>query len=367
MSPTRQGGRADGLARVSLALSSGGFGGAGGMAGFVAALDLFFGSHPVTAIGNYSGVSAGSVVSSYIAAGISPLDIVKALFDGGTYKDYRPWTPSELYRPNLAELRPTGLRVARAALRRMGLGGAVGDEHGLLPSGMMSADGIVDNIRENLARRGIVRFSDLSRRLSIIFYDILTNSRVVAGNGKGEIDLPVAEAIAASAAIPGIFPPRRIDIDGRTVLGVDGGTGGYRIGVRDLDDVDLVIAYNHASFAPLEGKVSHVSAPTVVGLSLQLSVNQSNIDELASWIDTHPAAHAWVFQPPPRPMRSTLAYASIFEEARECFGLCQRWLREHFDYFSVVLANHGVTVDPGFDKVSFDDVKRLGADAKPKA
>jgi len=67
---------------------------------------------------------------------------------------------------------------------------------------------------------------------------------VVAGNGKGgaRFDLPIAEAIAASAAIPGVFPPRRIDIGGRVVMGVDGGTGGYRIGVRDFDDVDLVIA-----------------------------------------------------------------------------------------------------------------------------
>jgi|GEM_PF-3620913 len=65
-------------------------------------------------------------------------------------------------------------------------------------------------------------------------------------------------------------------------------------------------------------------------------------------------------------MRSILAYASIFEEARECFELCQRWLCEHFDHFSVVLANQGVTLDPAFDQVSFDDVKRLGADAKPK-
>jgi len=31
----------------------------------------------------------------------------------------------------------------------MDFGGAVADEHGLLPSGMTSADGIIDNIREN--------------------------------------------------------------------------------------------------------------------------------------------------------------------------------------------------------------------------
>jgi NTE family protein len=192
-----------------------------------------------------------------------------------------------------------------------------------------------------------------------------TNTRVVAGNAPGEVDLPIAEAIAASAAIPGVFPPRRIDLGGRTVLGVDGGTGGYRIGVRDLADVDLVIAYNHAGFAPHEGRIEHVSAPAVIGMSLQLAVNQSNIDEIASWMDAHPEAHAWVFQPPPRELSSTLSYAQIFGGARECYALAQRWLREHFDYFGTVLANHGVRVDPGFDRVRFDDVVALGSGVKP--
>jgi hypothetical protein len=63
----------------SLALSSGGFAGAGGLAGFLAALDLFFGVHPVTAIAHCTSVSAGSIVSSFMAAGISPLDLVKSL------------------------------------------------------------------------------------------------------------------------------------------------------------------------------------------------------------------------------------------------------------------------------------------------
>lgn len=351
------------LPRVSLALSSGGFGGAGGMAGFLSALDLFFGARPVTAIGHYTGVSAGSIIASFLAAGISPLDLVKTL-SGAADNEVRGWRPADLYRPNLAELAPTAARALRAALRRLGLGAEPAGEIGVLPSGVLSLDGVVANARDNLARRGVTRFSDLSRRLGIIFYDVLSNTRVVAGNGPGEIDLPIAEAIAASAAIPGVFPPRRIDLGDRSVLGVDGGTGGYRIGVRDLDDVDLVIAYNHAGFAPVEGRVHHVSAPAVVGMSLQLSVNQSNIDEIASWIDAHPEAHAWVFQPPPRQLSSTLSYAGIFEGARECYELAQRWLGEHLDYFGTVLGNHGVTVDPDFARVRFDDVVAHGSAVK---
>lgn len=354
---------ADCLPRVSLALSSGGYGGAGGMGGFLAALDLFLGSHPVTAIGHFTGVSAGSIIASFLAAGISPLDLVRSLSgrdDGGV----RGWRPADLYRPNLAELGPAAARAARAALARIGLGARREGEIGLLPSGVLSADGIVDNLRDNLARRGVTRFSDLHRRLGVIFYDVLTNTRVVAGNGPGENDLPIADAVAASAAIPGVFPPRRIELRDRVVLGVDGGTGGYRIGVRDLDDVDLVIAFNNAGFAPLEGRVAHVSAPTVIGMSLQLASNQSNIDEIASWMDAHPEAHAWVFQPPPRDLGSTLSYAQIFEAARECYGLAQRWLREHLDYFGTVLANHGVRVDPDFDRVRFEDVVARGSDLK---
>ncbi len=354
------------LPGVSLALSSGGFGGAGGMVGFCAALDLFMGSRPINAIASYSGVSAGSVVASLIAVGHSPHDILKAIFSGERVGDYRPWTPRDLYRANVGELRPTVGRMLRAALGRLGLAAPRADELGVLPSGVLSADGIADNIRDNLARRGVTRFSDLRHRLSIIFYDVLANERVVAGNGPGEIDLPIAEAVAASAAIPGVFPPRCIRIGERTVLGVDGGTGGYRIGVRDLDAADVLFVFNNASFATVPGGVTHVSAPTVVNLSLQLQVNQSNVDEIASWMDAHPEAHAWVFQPPPRPMRSTLSFDSVYQQARECYDLTQRWLREHIDYFGMVLAAHGVSVDPDFDRVAFDQVVAEGSAVKPR-
>lgn len=354
------------LPRVALALSSGGFGGAGGMTGFCAALDLFFGATPLTAIGQYSGVSAGSIISTTIAAGFSPLDIIKAVFSKKPHNDFRPWRRDEFFRANVGELRPTASRLARAALRRVGLGGESPAELGLLPSGLLSSDGLVENMRENLGRRNIARFSDLSRRLSVIFYDVLSNQRVVAGNGPGEHDLDIGDAIAASAAIPGAFSPRRLVIDGRVVLGVDGGTGGYRIGVRDFDDVDLLIAYNHASFAPVEDRVTHVSAPAVVGLAMQLSVNQSNIDEIANWMDSHPAAHAWVFQPPPRNLKSTFSLARMLAETEECFELGKQWLRRNFTYYSTVLAHHGVMTDPTFDAVSFSEVKAHGAAIKSR-
>ncbi|HRE90794.1 MAG TPA: hypothetical protein PK095_16835, partial [Myxococcota bacterium] len=221
-------------------------------------------------------------------------------------------------------------------------------------------------MRENLGRRHIARFSDLSRRLSVIFYDVLSNRRVVAGNGPGEHDLDIGDAIAASAAIPGAFVPRRLEIDGRVVLGVDGGTGGYRIGVRDFEELDLVIAYNHASFAPVEDHITHVSAPAVVGLAMQLSVNQSNIDEIANWMDAHPAAHAWVFQPPPRNIKSTFSLARMLTETEECFELGKQWLRRNFTYYSLVLANLGVTTRPDFDRVSFAEVRAHGSDLKAR-
>ncbi len=356
------------LPRVALALSSGGFGGAGGMTGFCAAIDLFFGATSINAIGQYSGVSAGSIIATNIAAGISPLDIVKAVFSGKSHNNFRPWRSDEFFRANLAELRPTAARFARAALRRIGFADNIEDELGLLPSGLLSSEGLVANMRENLGRRNIARFSDLQRRLSVIFYDVLSNQRVVAGNGPGEHDLDIGDAMAASAAIPGAFPPRRITVDGQVMLGVDGGTGGYRIGVRDFDDVDLVIAYNHASFAPVERSVTHVSAPTVVNLAMQLSVNQSNIDEIANWMDAHPAAHAWVFQPPPRDMKSTFSLASMHSETEECFELGKQWLRRNFTDYTTVLANHGVTTNPDFDRTTFADVRAHGSALKaPRA
>ena len=60
---------------------------------------------------------------------------------------------------------------------------------------------------------GHIRFEDLMIPVSVVAADLLTGEEVVIGRG------PVADAVRASMALPGIFHP--VDLDGKLL--VDGG------------------------------------------------------------------------------------------------------------------------------------------------
>ena len=51
-----------------------------------------------------------------------------------------------------------------------------------------------------------------------------------------------------------------------------------------------------------------------------------------------------------------LSYRAMFIKSREMFDLTKAWLLEHLDYFGLMLSDHGVQVDPNFNRFTFDDI-----------
>lgn len=368
MSPRR-------LPAVGMSLSGGGYGGAGALIGFACAVDVFLGPrHSVTDLASYSGISAGAIVASYLAAGISPLEMVYAHYNPG-HGPFRSPRRSDLYEPNWRELPGSLQRLGRAGLRtlqRLGRRGLTGVEPaevtrlGLLPSGLLSNRRLERMVRHNLESYGVNDFRRLDCRLRIVFYDLLGNQRIVAGNGADEVsDLPIAEAVTASAAIPGVFSPRRIEHQGRTLLGVDGGTAGVTLEMRGADALDVLFAYNHVGYAE-RPELEHVSALAVLSMSRQLHLNQRNRDEVASYIDSHPTRHVWMFESPDRPFSDMLSYRALYDSIGETFELTKTWLARHRRYFALVLEAHGVDLNPDFEEVAYEDVKRQGVRLKAR-
>ncbi len=362
------------LEGVGLTLSGGGISGSGAIWGFASALDLFLLSHEVTGFSSYTGVSAGACIASLLASGVSPHDVI-SWHCGRRPSPYIPLRPRDIGLPNWGEWARVPLRIGQAlgrAVVRLLRGRTAGRgprSMGVLPSGLFRNDGIAAFLRANLERAGCDDFRTLPCRLRVIFYDLLQNERVVCGSGPDEVaDIPIHEAATASAAIPGIYTPRRIRAGGRTMLGVDGGVGGVTIAADGADASDVLIAYNDADYS-VQADVEHTSAVAVLSLSLRLLFNQRNTAELARFIDSHPGHHVLVFQSSPLESAGLtspgpLSYGDALRAFKASFERTRDRLAREIDYLALVFEGRGARVNPEIAKVRFEEVVEKGRAVK---
>src|SRR3989442_14876718 len=92
---------------VGLTLSGGGVSGYGVMLGFTSALELFILSHDIGECESFGGVSAGSILAALLAAGISPVEMMRAQLVRPNPTDFIGFNRSDFLEPNLRELAAT--------------------------------------------------------------------------------------------------------------------------------------------------------------------------------------------------------------------------------------------------------------------
>ncbi len=274
--------------KIALVLAGGAVSGGAFKVGGLKALDEFLPNHKSTEFDIYVGLSAGALLGTSLAGGISPDEMIEAL--EGTSERLSQLRPIDFYFPNFAEFagRPLvfsaqlaaylpGLLMDLASVlpelpARVGPSFQTLLEHpsythletfllelfeevspkrpvpslgALLPSGFFDNSPIERWLSRNMAAIGAPnRFADLyretGRRLLITATDLDTAQRVVFGpdNDHG---LTISQAVQASAALPGFYRPARIN-------GVDYVDGGVRrtanIDVAVEQGADLVICYN---------------------------------------------------------------------------------------------------------------------------
>ena len=193
--------------------------------------------------GCYVGTSAGSIVASFLVAGLAPATRLGRLPEP-------PAVPG-------AEQRPTPLRQALDLAG--GIGGAAAAPLAALALSSSAPGGAL--VRRAALRRvphGRRSLADLGReversgarwdgRLRIATVELETGRRVMFG-APGAPELPVAAAVQASCAIPGVFRPVRAG--GRTY--VDGGVWSpTNMDAAEVQPGDRVLCLNPTgSFRP---------------------------------------------------------------------------------------------------------------------
>lgn len=170
----------------------------------------------------YVGVSAGAFISAGLANGFTPRDLCAKFIESETNTD--PFEPDILLRPALREYARRLSRLPElaagafaawldrsdAAYPTRGFFEALQGMTRALPNGVFDNAAIAAYLARMFDRPGRTNdFRKLAHKLYIVATDLDTAESVTFGE-PGFDDVPISEAVKASSALPGLYPPARI-------------------------------------------------------------------------------------------------------------------------------------------------------------
>jgi NTE family protein len=371
-------------ARIGLALAGGGPLGAIHEIGALCALEESIDGLDFTQLEGYVGVSAGSFIAAGLANGITPRALCRSFIENDGPRDdiIRPtvfiqpaW--SEIARrlaalPGLATQAGLQLLLRRksllTALERMGRG---------LPTGLFSNAPLEAQMRRVLQAPGRSNdFRQLRQRLVLVATDLDSGQAAPFGL-PGWDHVPISQAVAASAALPGLFPP--VPINGRWY--VDGALK-KTLHARVLLDmgVDLVICLNPlVPFDATQRRTrvlgnAHSRIPRMVDGGLPVVLSQTFRTLIHSRLElgmkgyenSHPHTDILLFEPDHRDPEMFLAnlfgYGQRRLHAEHAYQQTRAQLRSQRSSLSATLARHGLALNHS----ALDDPKRLLLSRKPR-
>lgn len=203
--------------RIGLALAGGGPLGAVYEIGALCALQESIVGLDFNALDGYVGVSSGGLIAAGLANGMTVRQLCAAFIEGAGPRADRI-RPTLFIQPAFAEyarrLAALPGLVAQAAqallLDRRSLLVALEHLGSALPTGLFSNAPLEARLRHLFGSGSRSNdFRRLQRRLVVVATDLDTGASVPFGLA-GWDHVPISEAVAASAALPGLFPPRLI-------------------------------------------------------------------------------------------------------------------------------------------------------------
>ncbi len=354
--------------------------------GVLCALEEAIPSLDLNGLDGYVGVSAGGLVAAGLANGMTPRQLFSSFIENdGPSSDIIK--PSVFIRPALGEylhrlsLLPKLVAQATygAVVQRRNLLATLEHLARALPTGLFSSAPLQSQLRRLLSAPGRSNdFRQLKRRLVLVATDLDSGDAAPFGL-PGWDHVPISEAAAASAALPGLFPP--VAIDGRWY--VDGALK-KTLHARVLLDMglDLVLCLNplvpfdasHSQRHRLLGGASK-PIPRLVDGGLPVVLSQTFRSLIHSRLElgmkgyesSHPHTDILLFEPNPRDAElysaNTFAYSGRRSLAEHAYQRTRADLRSRRSVLGATLARHGLALD---DAVLDDAKRQLFKRSKPR-
>jgi NTE family protein len=358
--PSAPAGGNAGRGGIGLALAGGGPLGAIFEIGALCALEEGISGLDLNALDGYVGVSAGGFVAAGLANGLTPRQLCEG-FIGNAGPPGDRVDPSLFFRPAWGELlqRLAGLpgHLARTgtayALRGRSLLSSIEELGAALPAGLFTQGPLQAQLRRMFAAPGRSDdFRQLRQRLVIVATDLDSGEAAPFGL-PGWDHVPVSQAVAASAALPGLFPP--LAIDGRWY--VDGALK-KTLHARVLLDMglDLLLCVNPlVPFLAGGGAARQIPPLVRGGLPMVLSQTfrsfiHSRLElGLQGYAHSHPDTDILLFEPehhdPELFLANTFDYSQRRRLAEHAYRQTRARLLAQQDRLGPLLARHGLALD----------------------
>ena len=353
--------------RTALVLGGGGFTGGVYEIGALRALDLLAVNRTVNDFDVYVGTSAGSFVSSLVANGVTPEEMMRVVSQQ-VPTPFRDVDRSSLMRPNYREFAQS---AALLPLRLLGLARSVVSQVGQLsiidlavqlaeglPSGVYDATAIEEYLEQVLGDPDRSNdFRMLGSELYLTATDLDTCERIVLG-AEGWDDVPIARAVAASTALPMVYKP--VEIRGHQLI--DGG-------IRSTTNVDVAVERGAEFVIVVNPLVPYVNdfkqeIPTMLGSrvrrvsdmgfpqigyqSFKLLAHQRLHEAVSHWQEKYPGVDIILIEPDPNDelmfQTNIMDFASRVEIARHGFESVTLKLAADYERLHKVCSKHGIEI-----------------------
>jgi predicted acylesterase/phospholipase RssA len=347
-----------------VALAGGGPLGAIYEIGALAALGETLKGLDLTSCGVYVGVSSGAFIAAGLANGLSPKSMHRMFIESDAADD--PFEPDLLLRPALVEYvkRLASLPGLFAFATRQYLepGGSAGFFESFsrlahaLPTGVFDNAGVGDYLTQLLSGpKRTNDFRQLRHKLFLVATDIDTGASVPFGSD-GWDDVPIARAVQASAALPGLFPP--VEIGGRYY--VDGAltktlhaSVALRAGTKLLLCINPLVPFD-ARLAVERGRrqensIVHGGLPAIMSQTFRTLIHSRMRVSMQRYRTEYPDADVLLFEPERDDIE--MFFTNVFsysDRRRLCEHAYQRTredLRRRHSELSQALGRHGVSID----------------------
>lgn len=354
--------------RVGLALAGGGPLGAVYEIGALCALEEALDGVDFNALQGYVGVSAGGFIAAGLANGMTPRQLCTAFIESGSGRR-DAIDPSIFVRPAWGEYLRRAVTAPKLAVQAgraflfegRSLLSAVERLGRALPTGLFSNGPLEAQMERLLSAPGRSNdFRALKRRLVLVATDL--DSGETAPFGKPGWDhVPISKAIAASAALPGLFPP--VEISGRYF--VDGALK-KTLHARVLLDMglDVVLCLNplvpfdathsgrHRLLSSGDERIPRLvegGLPVVMSQTFRTLIHSRLEMGMAGYGHSHPNTDVLLFEPDHRDpemfLANTFGYAQRRWLAEHAYQRTRADLRSRRSALRAQLTRHGITLN----------------------
>lgn len=359
-------------AKIALALAGGGPLGAIYEIGALCALDESLVGIDFTKLDHYVGVSAGGFIAASLANGISPRELCSSFIENDS-EAAEIFDPSWLMVPAYSEFARRSVMfpgllmsaIWRLTVARKPLTHVMEKLGAILPTGVFSNAQIDVKLASLFSRAGRTNdFRKLKTRLTLVATNLDSGESAPFGR-PGWDHIPISQAVQASSALPGLFPP--VEIDDHYY--VDGALKKTMHASVAMDDgIDLMLCLNplvpfdatapqepkvmQRGLAPEKRKIPRIvdgGLPAVLSQTFRSMIHSRMELGMKHYEHAYPNTDLILIEPDHRDpelyLANTFSYAQRRQLAEHAYQQTRQMLRSRKTGMSAKLARHGIRLD----------------------